>query len=86
MIYGKLVYVGVVISFVIVGLFDMSVMPKSASYYTTILKLILPQMTFVTTLMMLFILTVMLMTDISDNKCWWQVWDVGESPMVTDIR
>ena len=50
MIYEKLVYVGVVVSFVIVGLFDMSVMPKSASSYTTILKLILPQMTFVTTI------------------------------------
>ena len=50
MIYEMVIYVSEVVSFVIVGLFDMSVIPKSASSYTTILKLILPQMTFVTTL------------------------------------
>ena len=50
MLYEKVVYVGLNVSFMIVGLFDMSVIPKSASSYTTILKLILPQMTFVTTL------------------------------------
>ena len=50
LIYGKGVHVTVVVSFLVVGLFDMSVMPKSASSYTTILKLKLPQMTFVTTI------------------------------------
>ena len=38
MIYEKVVYVGVVVSFLIVGLFDMSVMPKSASNHYLYIK------------------------------------------------
>ena len=71
MIYEMVIYVSEVVSFVIVGLFDMSVIPKSASSYRLYhnFKTYIASDDVCYDFKMSVMFIVMLVTDISDKKC-----------------